>query len=66
MSNPVRIVTHYALARGLRRWRTRNSLNVGRNAGSFGMWNGFGRSLHFIKSGGSPEIIRVETVPADR
>ncbi|KAA8785337.1 AMP-binding protein [Paenibacillus amylolyticus] len=26
MSNPVRIVTHYALARGLRRWRTRAQL----------------------------------------
>lgn len=26
MSNPVRIVAHYALARGLRRWRTREQL----------------------------------------
>lgn len=28
MSNPVRIVTHYALARGLRRWRTRAQLEL--------------------------------------
>ncbi|WP_339837155.1 F390 synthetase-related protein [Paenibacillus sp. FSL R7-0272] len=28
MSNPVRIVTHYLLARGLRRWRTRAQLEL--------------------------------------